>query len=66
MFDDGDGVDDGVPSSNHWLLPSRSFVGLWESLIYDLGVKEKLLKFALSALTFSQHSVNQNLISCNR
>ncbi|XP_065372276.1 pachytene checkpoint protein 2 homolog [Calliphora vicina] len=71
MFDSeaGAGADDdsgSVPSSNHWILPSHSFEGLWEHLIYDLGLKEKLLKFALSALLFSQHSVNHNIISCNR
>ncbi|XP_061399265.1 pachytene checkpoint protein 2 homolog [Musca vetustissima] len=55
-----------IPSSSHWLLPSKSFVGLWEHLIYDEGSKEKLLKFALSALMFSQHNVNTNVVSCNR
>lgn len=71
MFDSeagagGDDDADSVPSSNHWILPSRSFEGLWEHLVYDKGLKEKLLKFALSALLFSQHNVNHNIISCNR
>ncbi|XP_017480126.1 PREDICTED: pachytene checkpoint protein 2 homolog [Rhagoletis zephyria] len=62
--DAGDG--DAVPASSHWLLPSNSFLHLWENLIYEDGLKEKLLKFALSALIFSQHSVNPHIISCNR
>ncbi|KAM7360614.1 pachytene checkpoint 2 protein [Cochliomyia hominivorax] len=62
----GDDDSESVPSSNHWILPSRSFQGLWEHLVYDKGLKEKLLKFALSALLFSQHNVNHNIISCNR
>ncbi|XP_011192508.1 pachytene checkpoint protein 2 homolog [Zeugodacus cucurbitae] len=62
--DGGDG--DAVPASSHWLLPSSSFLHLWENLIYENGLKEKLLKFALSALIFSQHSVNPHIISCNR
>ncbi|XP_037822874.1 pachytene checkpoint protein 2 homolog [Lucilia sericata] len=72
MFDteggSGGGDDDSnsVPSSNHWILPSQSFEGLWQHLIYDKGLKEKLLRFAVSALLFSQHNVNHNIISCNR
>ncbi|XP_075145684.1 pachytene checkpoint 2 protein [Haematobia irritans] len=65
MFDE-ETETESIPSSSHWLLPSKSFVGLWEHLIYDEGSKEKLLKFALSALLFSQHNVNPNIISCNR
>ncbi|XP_067619991.1 pachytene checkpoint protein 2 homolog [Eurosta solidaginis] len=65
--DSGEGEDDdAVPASSHWLLPSHSFLHLWENLIYEDGLKEKLLKFALSALIFSQHSVNPHIISCNR
>ncbi|CAD6996153.1 pachytene checkpoint protein 2 homolog [Ceratitis capitata] len=66
-IDSGDtGECDAVPASNHWLLPSSSFLHSWENLIYEDGLKEKLLKFALSALIFSQHSVNPHIISCNR
>ena len=71
MFDgetgaSGDDDSDTVPSSSHWILPSQAFENLWQNLIYDKGMKEKLLKFALSALLFSQHNVNHNIISCNR
>ncbi|XP_054725851.1 pachytene checkpoint protein 2 homolog [Anastrepha obliqua] len=66
-MESGDGGDgDTVPASSHWLLPSSNFLQLWENLIYEDGLKEKLLKFALSALIFSQHSVNPHIISCNR
>ncbi|XP_020799413.1 pachytene checkpoint protein 2 homolog [Drosophila serrata] len=62
---DGDGVDS-VIAANHFLLPASQLVGLWENLIYESGVKEKLLTFALSALSFSQHRVDMNVIACNR
>ncbi|XP_016961098.1 pachytene checkpoint protein 2 homolog [Drosophila biarmipes] len=63
----GDADDiDSVVAANHVLLPAVQFVGLWENLIYETGLKEKLLKFALSALTFSQHRVDMNVIACNR
>lgn len=38
--DAGDG--DAVPASSHWLLPSSSFLHLWENLIYEEGLKEKV------------------------
>ncbi|KAH8292110.1 hypothetical protein KR054_004977 [Drosophila jambulina] len=63
--DDGDGFGS-VIAANHVLLPASQFVGLWENLIYESGMKEKLLKFALSALSFSQHQVDTNVIACNR
>ncbi|XP_017058621.1 pachytene checkpoint protein 2 homolog [Drosophila ficusphila] len=65
----GEGISDEVESveaGSHILLPASQFVGLWESLIYEKGLKEKLLKFALSALTFSQHRLDTNVIACNR
>ncbi|XP_017874380.1 PREDICTED: pachytene checkpoint protein 2 homolog [Drosophila arizonae] len=70
-FFDGEGdvnADDldSVISANHVLLPASEFVGLWDNLIYEEGLKEKLLKFALSALSFSQHNVDSNVIACNR
>ncbi|KAH8311081.1 hypothetical protein KR044_004219, partial [Drosophila immigrans] len=67
LFDgSGDEDADSVIAANHVLLPSKEYVGLWDNLIYEQGLKEKLLKFALSALSFSQHSVDSNVIACNR
>ncbi|XP_034485630.1 pachytene checkpoint protein 2 homolog [Drosophila innubila] len=62
----GDDDLDSVIDANHVLLPATEFVGLWDNLIYEEGLKEKLLKFALSALSFSQHNVDSNVIACNR
>ncbi|KAH8306236.1 hypothetical protein KR018_004925 [Drosophila ironensis] len=62
---DGDNIEN-VVSANHTLLPSSALVGMWENLIFESGLKEKLLKFALSALSFSRHCVDMNVISCNR
>ncbi|XP_060650049.1 pachytene checkpoint protein 2 homolog [Drosophila nasuta] len=67
LFDGGGDEDvDSVLAANHVLLPAKEYVGLWDNLIYEQGLKEKLLKFALSALSFSQHSVDINVIACNR
>lgn len=29
-------------AANHWLLPSADFHGLWDSLIYENGIKENV------------------------
>uniref|UniRef100_A0A1B0ACA9 AAA+ ATPase domain-containing protein n=1 Tax=Glossina pallidipes TaxID=7398 RepID=A0A1B0ACA9_GLOPL len=67
MFDSEAGGDsESIPASNHWLLPSPQFMGLWENLLFEPGLKESLLKFALSALALAQHQVDPNVIACNR
>uniref|UniRef100_A0A1B0GC03 AAA+ ATPase domain-containing protein n=1 Tax=Glossina morsitans morsitans TaxID=37546 RepID=A0A1B0GC03_GLOMM len=67
MFDSEAGGDsESIPASNHWLLPSPQFIGMWENLLFEPGLKESLLKFALSALALAQHQVDPNVIACNR
>lgn len=67
MFDSEAGGDsESIPASNHWLLPSPQFMGMWENLLFEPGLKESLLKFALSALALAQHRVDPNVIACNR
>lgn len=59
--------DEQITSSMHWILPNRTDLnGLWESLVYDNSLKENLLNFAKTILLFSEMSVDQNIISCNR
>eukprot|EP00897_Mesotaenium_endlicherianum_P000571 jgi/Mesen1/10514/ME000083S10019 len=58
--------DEEVATFQEWQLPARSFHGLWESLIYDGDVKQRLLRYATSALLFSDKGVNTHLISWNR
>lgn len=57
-----------LAASTHWILPNQNdeFLGLWESLIYEDGMKENLLRFAETMLHFSKKKVDQNIISCNR
>ena len=31
-----------LPAANHWMLPSSEFVGLWDSLIYDISIKAQV------------------------
>ncbi|KAH7549829.1 hypothetical protein JRO89_XS13G0088000 [Xanthoceras sorbifolium] len=58
---------DGQPSSfNEWILPAKEFDGMWESLIYESGLKQRLLRYAASALLFTEKGVNPFLVSWNR
>lgn len=58
---------DGQPSSfNEWILPAKEFDGMWESLIYESGLKQRLLRYAASALLFTEKGVDPFLVSWNR
>eukprot|EP00698_Gefionella_okellyi_P009065 TRINITY_DN2277_c0_g1_i1.p1 TRINITY_DN2277_c0_g1~~TRINITY_DN2277_c0_g1_i1.p1 ORF type:complete len:359 (-),score=73.20 TRINITY_DN2277_c0_g1_i1:42-1118(-) len=50
----------------HWLLPNRALLGLWESLIYDSTIKRDLLDYVCTAMLFSDKGVNSKLITWNR
>ncbi|KAL9243106.1 hypothetical protein vseg_017034 [Gypsophila vaccaria] len=60
------GSDGQHSSFNEWVLPAKEFDGMWESLIYESGLKERLLRYAASALLFSEKGVNPFLVSWNR
>ncbi|KAI4342521.1 hypothetical protein MLD38_027142 [Melastoma candidum] len=58
---------DGQLSSFHeWTLPAKEFDGMWESLIYEPGLKKRLLRYAQSALLFTEKGVDPFLVSWNR
>ncbi|KAG8240245.1 hypothetical protein J437_LFUL004705 [Ladona fulva] len=58
--------EEDITAANHWVLPSSDFHGLWESLIYDSGIKENLLSFVETTLLFSDREVDTNIVSWNR
>ena len=37
--------EEGVQASRELVLPSRELHGVWENLIFDEGIKEKLLRY---------------------
>ncbi|RAL47566.1 hypothetical protein DM860_011304 [Cuscuta australis] len=51
---------------NEWILPAKEFEGMWESLIYESGLKQRLLRYAASALLFTEKGVDPFLVSWNR
>lgn len=44
----------------------QEFQGSWEALYYDTDVKQRLLRFASSALLFADARVSPQLVSWNR
>ncbi|RCV34125.1 hypothetical protein SETIT_7G138000v2 [Setaria italica] len=60
------GEDDTLSSFNEWALPAKEFDGLWESLLYEVGLKQRLLRYAASALLFTERCVDPYLVSWNR
>eukprot|EP01029_Cantina_marsupialis_P017478 TRINITY_DN3926_c0_g1_i1.p1 TRINITY_DN3926_c0_g1~~TRINITY_DN3926_c0_g1_i1.p1 ORF type:complete len:451 (-),score=98.89 TRINITY_DN3926_c0_g1_i1:50-1402(-) len=60
-----DGDEQNVTCSQ-WSLPSKHLNGLWESLVFDHAIKQRLLNYANTAMLFGDKRVDINLISCNR
>ncbi|KAJ6977555.1 pachytene checkpoint protein 2 [Populus alba x Populus x berolinensis] len=60
------GGDGQLSSFNDWILPAKEFDGMWESLIYEFGLKQRLLRYAASALFFTEKGVDPFLVSWNR
>lgn len=58
--------DNQLSSFNEWILPAKEFDGMWESLIYESGLKQRLLRYAASALLFTEKGVDPFLVSWNR
>ncbi|KAK3912213.1 Pachytene checkpoint protein 2-like protein [Frankliniella fusca] len=65
-IESGDGDGQEVSAAHHWLLPSRDFHGLWESLIYESNIKENLLQCMETTLLFSDRNVSPFVITWNR
>lgn len=62
---DEDGDSD-VPAASVLELPSLSLEGVWDSLIYEGGIKEKLLSYIYSTMLFSDATVDFNIVTWHR
>ncbi|XP_056300033.1 pachytene checkpoint protein 2 homolog [Pseudoliparis swirei] len=58
--------DEELSAASHWMLPAAEFHGIWDSLVYDCGVKQQLLDYITTTIYFSDKMVDSNLISWNR
>ncbi|KAI0773907.1 P-loop containing nucleoside triphosphate hydrolase protein [Fomes fomentarius] len=62
----GRGDDDQIMAASACELPSMSWEGLWESLIYSDDIKSKLLDYIYATVVFSDADVDFNVVSWNR
>ncbi|KAI5611992.1 pachytene checkpoint protein 2-like isoform X1 [Silurus asotus] len=58
--------EEALSAANHWLLPAAEFHGIWESLVYEEGIKTQLLDYVLTANLFSDKNIDSNLVAWNR
>ncbi|KAH9820855.1 P-loop containing nucleoside triphosphate hydrolase protein [Melampsora americana] len=61
-----EGVQDGDVAASKLELPAYRLEGIWESLIYEEGLKTKLLNYIYSSIIFAERNVNQALIAWHR
>ncbi|KAK3579945.1 hypothetical protein CHS0354_020842 [Potamilus streckersoni] len=70
LQEEGHGVEEleeeDLAAASHWILPSKEFDGLWDSLVFDDDIKSKLLNYATTTLLFSDRKVDANVISWNK
>lgn len=62
---DGDGEDEAVACET-LSLPARALDRVWDGLVYEPQVKDRLLQFAHTSMLFADRKVRQSLVSCNR
>jgi pachytene checkpoint protein 2 len=55
-----------LPAAEQWELPNRMLAGLWESIIVESSIKQRLLGYCTTSLHFSTARVDPTIISWNR
>lgn len=55
-----------LPSAQHTILPSNALHLLWESLVFEKSIRDQLLSFVLTSLTFAEKRVSDKLINWNK
>lgn len=65
QIDSVDEDSEEVPASLNWTLPNVEFEGLWESLIYEQGLKEELISYVKTTLLYSQNQVCPQVVRWN-
>lgn len=58
--------DEEVCASEQWRLPHAAIAPLWDSIIVEAGLKERLLGYCASAMLFAARGVDPGRISWNR
>jgi len=57
LQEDGPGTeeldDEDLAAANHWILPSRDFDGVWESLVFDEDIKTRVRYISSKSVQFT-------------
>ncbi len=55
-----------LSAAEQWELPNSLLVGLWDSIVIDTVIKNRLLSYCSSSIQFSDARIDSNIISWNR
>ena len=58
--------EEALPACEQWELPNIFLRGLWESIIVDDVIKNRLISYCSSSIQFSEALIDPNIISWNR
>lgn len=58
--------DEDITKFRFFCLPSIELEGVWESLIFDHSIKQRLLDYVSTGLLFSSRGIDANLVNFNR
>jgi len=66
-FLDNNNDDDGnLPACEQWELPNYHLQGLWDTIVIDENIKQRLLGYCGSSIQFADAKIDSNIISWNR
>jgi predicted DNA-binding ribbon-helix-helix protein len=58
--------EDELPACEQWELPNRHLCGLWDSIVVEESIKQRLLGYCTTSLLFSTAAIDPTIISWNR
>ena len=62
----GESEGESLPACEQWELPNIYLHNLWDSIIIDNTIKNKLLSYCSSSIQFSDARIDTDIISWNR
>ena len=65
-FLDNNDDDSHLPACEQWELPNYHLQGLWDSIVVDYNIKQRLLGYCGSSIQFADAKIDSNIISWNR
>ncbi|RYG66707.1 AAA family ATPase [archaeon] len=58
--------DEDIPAAEQWELPNIYLKGLWDSIIVDHAIKQQLINYCCSSISFADAGIDANIISWNK